>query len=167
MTPRSRESVPGARLLSLWPGLAAAAIAFNVFWLRQVHPGFVSGKLSDLGINFLLPIVILSVCEWAWFAVCALRQRRFVPLGTRAVVIACFVSATYFAMLKLLPVFTPVHCALLRVLALPFPVSTAFRNIADPTDVATLVMTPLAWWTLMRAQPPTVHRDRARLAAAE
>jgi hypothetical protein len=143
-------AVPGARLVSVWPALAAGAIAFNVFYWRRFHPGFVSGKLSDLGINFLLPVLLVSVSEWGRALARSCWRRPFEELGSRGVIALCLVSAGYFSLLKLVPEFSAWHFALLRILATPFPVGTAFRNTVDPTDLATLVTTPLAGFYMTR-----------------
>jgi hypothetical protein len=60
------------------------------------------------------------------------------------------VSATYFALLKAWPAFTSVHRALLSYLDVPFGGGRSFRNLADPTDLFTLVTTPLAALYLLR-----------------
>lgn len=132
------------------PALAAAALAFNVVYLRKAHPGFVSGKLSDLAINVLLPIFLVAAAEWL-LALARLAGARVEPrLGPRGVLWACLVSATYFALLKAWPPFTSVHRALLGWLDLPFGGGRSFRNLADPTDLVTLVVTPLAALHLVR-----------------
>jgi hypothetical protein len=143
-------AVPGARLVTLGPALAAGAIAFNVFYWRRFQPGLVSGKLSDLGINFLLPVLLVSVTEWGRALAQACWRRPFEELGARGVIALCILSAVYFSLLKLVPGFTAWHFALLRILATPFPLGTAFRNTVDPTDLATLVTTPLAGWYMTR-----------------
>ncbi len=144
MSPPASSEIPGARLLAVWPALAAGVLAFNVYYLRRSHPGVLSGKLSDLTINFLLPILLFSAMEWGWFLWRSLRRRPFRPLGTRSALAACGVSAAYFTLLKTIPGFTPWHVGLLHCMAAPLGVDAAFRNIADPTDLLTLVATPLA-----------------------
>jgi hypothetical protein len=151
--PTAPLPIPGIRLLAPAPAVAAGAIAFNVYFLRPFHPGALSGKLSDLGINFLLPVLLVSVAEWGLLLLRAARRRRFEPLGPVGVASACALSACYFSLLKLVPGFALWHVALLRTWASPFSVSVAFRVVADPSDLLTLVMTPLAGLYLMRADP--------------
>jgi hypothetical protein len=155
-----RSPVPGARLLGSWPALAAGVIAFNVYYWRPVHPGFVSGKLSDLGINFLLPVLLVAVAEWLSWLIQRARRRPFRPLGPAGVATACCVSAVYFALLKLVPAFTGLHVRLLELIAWPLLFVGAFRNTADPTDLVTLFTTPLAGWYL------SVVRGRPRVRRA-
>jgi hypothetical protein len=142
--------VPGLALLHPLPAVAAAALAFNILYLRKAHPGIVSGKLSDLAINVLLPIFLVAAAEWL-LALARLAGARVDPrLGPRGVLLACLVSAAYFTLLKAWPPFTSVHRALLGGLDVPFGGGRSFRNLADPTDLVTLAATPLAALHLLR-----------------
>ena len=151
--------VPGAALLGLWPAVAAAALAFNVFYLRRHHRGLLSGKLSDFAINFLLPIALVSAAEWSLALLRLFRPRVEPRLGPLGIGIACLVSASYFAVLKTWPPFTHAHRALLSILDIPFGGGRSFRNLADPTDLIALVMVPLAALYLRRA---AALRERPR-----
>ncbi len=151
---KQSDHFPGRALLGIEPALAAALLAFNVHYLRRTHPGVVSGKLSDLAINFLLPVFLVAVAEWL-LALGALFGLRVEPrLGRRGILLACAVSAVYFTLLKTLPAFTSVHRALLGFLDMPFGGGRSFRNLADPTDLLTLVSTPLAALYLLRRLTP-------------
>ena len=148
------EHYPGRALLGVEPALAAALLAFNVYYLRRQHPGILSGKLSDLAINFLLPVFLVAAAEWL-LALGGMVGARVKPrVGRRGILIACVVSATYFTLLKTWPAFTSVHRALLAYLDMPFGGGRAFRNLADPTDLVTLVTTPLAAAYLLRRLAP-------------
>jgi hypothetical protein len=143
--------VPGAALLGIWPFIAAAALAFNVFYLRRHHRGFISGKLSDVAINFLLPIFLVSAAEWL-LALLRLVGARVEPrVGLRGIWIACLASALYFTLLKAWPPFTAVHRALLTHLDALLGGGRSFRNLADPTDLVALVTVPLSALYLRRA----------------
>lgn len=144
------DPFPGRALVHPRGLLAAAALAFNVFWLRRHHPGLISGKLSDFAINFLLPVFVAAACEWALALgrACRFTDRR--TLSLRGVVVVCGLCASYFALLKTWPRFTDVHRTLLGFLDLPFGGHRRFRNLADPTDLVALVMVPLAGWHLAR-----------------
>jgi len=151
--------VPGAALLGIWPAVAVAALAFNVFYLRRHHRGLVSGKLSDFAINFLLPIALVSAAEWILAFLRLFRARVDPRLGPRGIGLACLVSASYFTLLKAWPPFTLVHRALLSSLDIPFGGGRSFRNLADPTDLIALVTVPLAALYLrrvaaLRSRPP-------------
>jgi hypothetical protein len=148
---RRRRPVPGELLLHPWILLAAATIAANDLWIRPRWPGVISGKLSDCGINFLLPVVLLAVAEWIGFAARAARGAPFRVPGPVAVALCCLASATYFTLLKTWPPFSAVHAQLLGALAGPLAGTRRFVNTVDPTDLWTLAVTPLAGWFLWRA----------------
>ena len=153
---------PGDCLIGVWPAVAASALAFNIFYLRRYHAGLISGKLSDLAINVLLPIVLVAAAEWALFLWSVLRRATVRPICWRGHVAACAASGAYFTLLKVWPPFTQVHCALLGILELPFRFGGAghkFRNITDVTDLVTLVANPLAAvWLQRRSQAePLTH----------
>jgi len=143
---------PGRAMVGLWPALAWAALFLNVFYLRRKHPGIISGKLSDVAINFLLPIFLVAAAEWGLALMRLLGARINARVGLRGIVLACLTSALYFTLLKVVPAFTQVHRALLSVLDAPFGGLRVFRNIADPTDLITLVCNPLAAIYLVRVR---------------
>lgn len=143
---------PGRPMVGIWPALAFAAIIFNVFYLRRKHPGIISGKLSDVAINFLLPIVLVAAAEWLLALMRLLGARVNSRVGSRGIVLACLLSATYFTLLKTVPAFTEVHRGLLSVLDAALGGSRTFRNIADPTDLVALVCNPLAAVYLVRVR---------------
>lgn len=140
--------IPGSVLLGIEPAIAAIALAFNVFYLRKVHPGVMSGKLSDFAASFLLPIFLVAVAEWGMALLRLFGLRRELRVGRRGIWIACLIGATYFTLLKTWPVFTDVHRLLLSFLDIPFGGKRSFRNLADPTDLVALVSYPLAGYYL-------------------
>ena len=146
-----RRAIPGGRLWHPAPAAAALLILVNDFCLRPQWPySFITGKLSDVGINFLLPVVLVAGCEMlAWI----FARSRFQPLGTRAILACALLSSGYFGLLKAVPAFTAVHTALLGFVARSFVDHFHATNTADPTDLATLLMTPLAVWYLIRNRP--------------
>ena len=117
-------------------------ILVNDLWLKPAWPhSFVTGKLSDIGINFLLPVVLVGFAE---LGVWLLGQGCRLPLGRPWILGCAGVSATYFTLLKTVPVFTGFHAELLAVLTRPFVDHFSVKNVTDPTDLPTLVMTALA-----------------------
>ncbi len=146
--------VPGGFLLAPLPMLGAALIAFNVFWLRRHHPGALSGKLSDLGINILLPMVIAAAWDWLRFALSWLRGHAFVPAGRLQFIVAALISATYFTLLKTWPPFTEFHGTLVGLVSFG---RVGARNVVDPTDLVTLLGTGFALcFALRRERQPRV-----------
>jgi hypothetical protein len=156
--------VPGACLLGVAPAVAAGLLAFNVFYLRVRHPGAVSGKLSDVAIAFLLPVVLVAAVEWTLALVQAVRRRPFAPLGARGRLAACAVAGAYFALLKAWPPFTALHRGLLALLDAPLGGGRAFRNTPDPTDLFALVVLPLAALYLVRHLRHRRHRRHGNAA---
>jgi hypothetical protein len=119
---------------SAWPAVAAAALAFNVS----------SGKLSDLAINFLLPLLTVASLEWL-LAVAALLRGRRRRLTLRETRLACLFCGLYFAMLQLVPSFVEVHARIAAMLHMPLGGGRTFgRNVADLPDLLTLVTSLLA-----------------------
>jgi hypothetical protein len=151
---RAASQVPGGCLVDWAPAVAACALAGNVFLLRVHHPGWLSGKLSDLAINFLLPVALLAAVEWAIAVSGWMAGRPFAPTPAPIRLAACAVSALYFALLQLAPGFGQVHASLLHVLDLPLGGDRSFAgNIADPGDLVALATAPLAAIYLVRQRP--------------
>lgn len=144
-------TIPGGCLIDWRPALAAGALAINVFLLRVHHPGWLGGKLSDLAINFLLPVTLVAATEWVLAVSGWMRGRPF--RGTRVPLrlAACAASALYFALLQIAPGFSQVHASLLHILDLPLGGDRSFAgNIADPGDLVALATAPLAAFYLGR-----------------
>jgi hypothetical protein len=139
--------------LSGWAPLCAVAlILFNDFWLKPRHPGFCSGKLSDVGIAFLLPLFIVAAWEWGRAALGRLVGRPFLPAGRAVTLGACILATLYYACMELWPAFGRFHAAWLETLCPWFH----FRaGTADPTDLGALLVLPLAWlWLTRRGSAP-------------
>jgi hypothetical protein len=153
---RDELPFPGDCLLHPLPMAAALLILVNDMWLKPQWPhSFVTGKLSDVGINFLLPVVLLAAFELvAWL----LGRRSLTPLGRPWIVAASFMSAGYFTLLKTVPAFTAIHAAALSLVARPFVADFTVKNATDPADLATLAMTLLAAFYLDRR--PEMSRMR-------
>lgn len=153
-TEHAVRPVPGDILLHAAPLGAALLVAFNDFFLKPRHPGFVSGKLSDVGLCFFFPVFIAAVLEWAdWLFVDLPRSRPFVRRRglLRAGVV---LGALYFIAIKLVPAAADAHAGALHALV----PGRRFRAVADPTDLWCLPMVGLAWWYLARFAPPGVTR---------
>jgi len=140
--------VPGEFLLRREPLGAAVLVAFNDFWLKLHHPGVVSGKLSDVGLCFLFPLLIAAALEWALHIVTI--RRRFTPrlslyLGS------AWLAATYFLLIKAFPSGARLHVELLSALV----PSHRFAAVADPTDLVCLPLVAVAYRFLrkLRATP--------------
>ncbi len=139
-------SYPGAAMLHPAPALAFGLVALNDLWLKPQHPGWLSGKLSDLGLCFLLPVFLVALWEWGAWLVARLRGRGGWRPGRSVVLGACLVAAGYFAALQLLPVAAVLHVEALSMLV----PGRGFAVTPDPSDLLALVTTPLAYLHLIR-----------------
>lgn len=142
--PSPVRRVPAEFLLRPEPLAAALLIAFNDFWLKPRHPGVLSGKLSDVGLCFLFPILVAAVLEWA-LRLIAFRK----PFAPRRglYVTSAWLAAAYFALIKTFPAGSRFHVELLTAL-LP---SHRFSATADWTDLVCLPLVVVAFRFLVRS----------------
>lgn len=141
MSAEQPATTPGRLLLEPAPLAAAAALALNVWIVRTHYPGFLSGKLSDLAICFLLPIALLAAWEWLGWGWHGLTGRD-VPVSRRhAAAAACAITVIYFTGLQLSPAWGTAHTAILSAL---FPFRGFSLVTPDPTDLVCLVMVAAA-----------------------
>ncbi len=139
------ERIPGAMLLHAWPLAAASLIVVNVLWVRPAHPGLVSGKLSGAGICFLLPVVLAAVWEWLVFGAQRLGAHVRLP-GAGLAAAASLAGGGYYAALELVPEAGRLHEAMIGAVS-----GSAVHVTRDPTDLACLVLTPIACLYLRRS----------------
>ncbi|MCB9637728.1 MAG: hypothetical protein H6727_02340 [Myxococcales bacterium] len=141
----SASPVPGESLLHPYPILAWCLIAWNDFYLKRHHPGILSGKLSDIGICFLLPIAVVSVVEWGRWLWAALMRRPWSPSTPLLSTISCLLTLLYFSALQLSEGWASWHSWWVQKL---LPQIQAGVTL-DPTDLFALVMVPMAWRYLL------------------
>jgi hypothetical protein len=153
-----RRLVPGEFLLRPAPFGAALLLAANDFWLKVHAPGVLSGKLSDVALCFLLPLLIASAAEWAlWLLVDRPRAAPFTArpaIGSASVALA----ALYFTSLKLFSAAAELHVALLSALF----TGHRFAAVADASDLVCLPIFGLALRYLARE---TRTGERSRCAS--
>ncbi len=133
----------GAPLLRPLPLLGAALLTVNVFYWRPAHPGWLSGKLSDLGLLLLLPALLVASAELLLSLAARLRGRPAQPLAARGRAGLCGLAVVYFVLLQLWPAFSGVHAALLDFVTGPWG-PTSFPNTPDPSDLLVLPAAGLA-----------------------
>ena len=156
-TPPGRGGgVPGRALLRLEPAAAAALIAVNDLWIKPQWPGLVAGKLSDIGICFLMPVVLFAALEWLDWAGAALRRRPLRPGGATSRTVACVVTTVYFAAMQIFPWFAELHESLVHSVT---PWRPRPEVLADPSDLVALVMVPVAWLYLKRFGPEALRES--------
>lgn len=126
-----------ARDLLLHPiALAALAVlAANDHWWKASHPGWLTGKLSDVAGMMFFPLLALVAVE------------RVVARRSRALAIAVAASSIGFALVKTVPAATAAFGHLLGILQWPaaataallrgdaVPGAIAASAVTDPTDL--------------------------------
>jgi hypothetical protein len=147
--PPRATGTPGAALLHPAPAAAFALVALNDLWLKPWHPGWLSGKLSDLGLCFLLPVFLVALWEWGAWVVVRLRRRGRWAAGRGVKLGACGLAAGYFAALQIVPAAAELHVAVLGALV----PTVRFVVTPDVSDLIALLITPLAWLYLGRRLP--------------
>lgn len=119
------------------PLSAVALMAVNDRWLKPAFHNALTGKLSDVAICFFLPLYLSAllalVTRWS------LERRVAVGAG---------VTALLFTALKVSQPAADLFCRLLLPVGAPLGL-TAFRAVADPTDLITL---PLAGAAVLYAR---------------
>jgi hypothetical protein len=134
--------VPGAMLLHPVVLLAVACFVVNDHVLKAAHPGWVTGKLSDVAGLVFFPVLIAAVAELVSPA-----ARRH-P-GAILILAVAVTGLTYVAML-LVPAGAdgyrwfigiaqwPFRIAPAMAAGMPLPALAPVRFAADPTDLITL-----------------------------
>jgi hypothetical protein len=149
--------LPGSLLLHPVAVAAVALMAFNDHWLKAHHPGWVSGKLSDVAGLVVLPLTMCALAEIA-----AGR-----PLGARWRAGCIAVSALGYSLVEVWPLAEAAWCWTWGALQWPFRAAWAWaagqgipavaRVVAtsDWTDLLVLPASAFAWL------PPRAPPERA------
>jgi len=153
-----RRAVPGSVLVHLGPAAAAALVAANDLWIREHAPAWLGGKLSGLGIAFLLPVALTAAWEWISWLAARLERRSWRPPGRPLHLAASATTVLYAGALELVPGFGAFHRAWLEAL---FPWLGFRAATPDPTDLACLLAVPLAYVHLRRWGPDQGDASRA------
>lgn len=143
-----RRSVPGSVLLHIYPGLAFLLVVINDWYLKKHWAGWWSGKLSDVGLCFLLPIVLVALYEWCTWGIALLRNTPGKPAPPKIHTLACIVAATYFSLLQIFPAWSRFHTLWLQVLV------PSRRFVATP-DLTDLLALPMVYWAWIYLQKQT------------
>lgn len=145
---KPESAVPGETLFHPLVLGAAALIFFNSFWLKVHHPGWWSGKLSDVGLCIFLPVWLFALMEWGSWFLARLQGRAWQPLGQKSAMVACVVAGGYFTALQVIPGFSDFH---IWWLGLIFS-GTSFVVTPDWTDLITLPFLAAAYWVMRNRQ---------------
>lgn len=156
----------GARIDGLVHPVPLAALGLlllNDHVLKATHPGWLSGKLSDVAVLVLLPFVALALTDLA-----ALAVPRLPAPGERAVLAAVIGSAALFTAIEVTPLGAeayrwglgvaqwPVHAAAASFDGLALPDLRPVMLTADTSDLLTLPAA--ATILLVMRRPALAHR---------
>jgi len=127
------------------PLLALGLLVVNDHVLKATHPGWLSGKLSDVAVLVLLPFLLLAVADLV-----ALAARGLPSPGGRAIFAAVVASAALFTAIEITPIGAeayrwglalaqwPVHAAAAALGGTALPDLRPVMLTADATDLLTL-----------------------------
>ena len=93
-----RAGVALDRLVAPIPLAALALLVVNDHVLKQSHPGWLSGKLSDVAVVALLPFLFVAACD-----LLAMAAPRVTPPGRRALIASAIAAAALFTAIELVP----------------------------------------------------------------
>jgi hypothetical protein len=136
---------------------AIAVLVANDHWLKLRHPGWLTGKLSDVAGLVFFPLLLVIVVDGA-----AARCNRRLPRTLATVAIAAAVTAAGFALVKLAPWATEVYRQGLGALQWPaqlawavahgarIPGIVAVAAVTDPSDLIALPFAAVAVWIARR-----------------
>lgn len=133
----ARPALPLGELVQPWPVLAVAVLVVNDHVLKGAGllPAWLSGKLSDFAGVFFFPLLCTALVD----TVLALARAPFDPtLRMGKAIAACAVTGIGFAATELSPRLAAAYAAAVGWLGVQS------RSTPDPTDLAALVVLPLA-----------------------
>jgi len=149
-----------------------ALMIFNDGWLRGAHPGWLTGKLSDVAAVLAYPGLLAALWSLGAMAVDRMVSRiapgRGVDYSLRPAVLlaACAVTGTILAGINLSPAFRDGYLTFLGALDL-FGWFCPLHYTMDPSDLLALLMLPGVWLTgrrLLARVPAGRLRTAYRLA---
>ncbi len=148
------------RLLRPTPVLALAILIVNDHLIKTNHPGWLSGKLSDVAVLALLPFLLLAFADLA-----ALAIPRLPPPGRVALMASIVGSVTLFSAIEVVPVAGeayrwglgvaqwPVRAVAAFAAGAPIPGVLPVRLTFDPSDLLTLPSAAAILLTRPRQSP--------------
>jgi hypothetical protein len=153
---RNSGYFPGRELLEPLPLLGLGLILFNDYYLKGAWHNWLTGKLSDLGVMFLLPFLITAtgsivsaglnripiISRW-------IGHVAVVRLTLPKVIIANVCAGLVLASIKLSPSLRDYYVVVLQYIDL-FHWFRRFRCVSDPSDCVALLLLPLNIWYGMR-----------------
>lgn len=132
-------------LLHPLPLSALALMIVNDHVLKPNHPGWWSGKLSDIAVMALLPFLLLALWD-----VMRLQVARLRPPDVRMAVVAVIVSMIIFTIIEVVPLGAdvyrwglggaqwPFRALSAAIASQPIPDLAPVQLTSDPSDLLTL-----------------------------
>jgi hypothetical protein len=130
------QRVPVRRSGEFFAPLPLAALALTVVndvWLKQAFHSELTGKLSDIGICFFMPLFISEVLGIVFRAPARLRLW-----------IGASVTAVLYTAQEVVPPFTRFALSVLRAIGPRMGIRGSFTLTSDWTDLFCLVLIPVA-----------------------
>lgn len=123
--------------------LSMAVLFFNDYYLRVVHPSWLTGKLGDFAWLFFFPIFLTAILVWV-------LPKKWLK-GNTPILIGVGLTGLVFTLGKTVP-------AVLEVMlqTLEWVLPWKFTSVADPTDLIALPMMALTFllWKNLPAPKP-------------
>jgi hypothetical protein len=131
-------STKGSRSGEFFAPLPLAALALmvvNDVWLKPAFHSELTGKLSDIALCFFMPLFVSELLGIIFS----------VPARARLLA-GALVTATIYTAQEIVPPFTRFALVVLRAIGPRMGIHGAFQLTSDWTDLACLVLVPVAVW---------------------
>lgn len=135
MTSRARTDARSGEFFAPLPLAALALTVVNDVWLKPAFHSELTGKLSDVGICFFMPLLLSEL----------LGIFLGLPGRARLWAAALFTAAVYTAQ-EVIPPFTRFALTVLRAIGPRMGIHGVFELTSDWTDLLCLVFVPVAVW---------------------
>lgn len=151
------DDVPGAGLLHPVALLALGLLIVNDRLLKHSHPGWLTGKLSDVSGLCFFPLLLLAMVEWCRFAA-GVRRWHTPRWGAPA---AALTTGLMFSLINLSPVAGGAYVRALRALWRLLGQHGMAASVAHWVDPGDLIALPALWVPVWIARRCSAARYRA------
>ena len=134
MTASTRTVPRSGEFFAPLPLAALALVVVNDVWLKPAFHNAVTGKLSDIGVCFFMPLFVSELLGIGF----GVRPRARLWIGA-------IVTAALYTAQEIVPPFTRWALAVLRVIGPLLGIHRHFQLTADWTDLVCLLLVPVAF----------------------
>jgi hypothetical protein len=134
MTAGVRSAPRSGEFFAPLPLLALALMVVNDMWLKATFHDAVTGKLSDIGVCFFMPLFVSELLGIGF----NLRPRLRLWIGA-------LVTAIVYTAQEIVPPFTRLALGVLRAVGPLLGIHRRFQLTSDWTDLGCLLLVPLAY----------------------